>query len=76
MTKNTKPTELNDLFNLSLIKKEIAKQHGSIYKYCKEHDINEGNMSNFLNKGKPITLKELHKHCNNLKLYITVKVSR
>jgi hypothetical protein len=74
--KHTQQEDTNNLINLGRIKAEILDQYGSIYQYCLRNGISESNMSNFLHKKMPITLKALNRHCINLGLNLSVSIDR
>jgi hypothetical protein len=58
--------EINAMVNLGKIRAAINEQYGTVRAYCLAYDITEQEMSRFLGKKCPITLRALWKHCKNL----------
>jgi hypothetical protein len=66
----------NDLVNTTRFKASITAQHRTVSNYCKEFNLTEAEVSRFLNKKLPISLKILQKHAANLGLIIEIKISK
>ena len=67
---------INRNIKLGMVRNEIIEQYGSIYNYCQYHKLEKGNVSRFLNKKCPISLKQLVKHLNNLGLRYEITIYR
>jgi hypothetical protein len=67
---------LNEMINTETIKTEMVKAYGSVYKYCKAFNIGESEVSVFLTKKRPISLRQLNKHAKNLKMKIILSFTK
>lgn len=75
--KQTKEKEsINNIINLSQINAAISKKFGTVYNYCKQFNISQAEMSRFLNKKVPLTIRAVQKHCKNLDLKAEVIISK
>jgi transcriptional regulator with XRE-family HTH domain len=62
--------------NLTIIKKAIYDQHGSVYAYCQEFQLSQGHVSRFLKGETSHSAKLMERHCTNLNLKLKILVEK